>query len=107
MTSGLTDSAFLADFAALSAIGATAAGGVDREAATAADGRAREWLRDWFIHHGLDQRPVDHRQHFLGHGLGGGQEACAEAGDRKNGFANGLHGLDAVGGRSKYRAGAV
>lgn len=56
MTSGLTDSAFLADFAALSAIGATAAGGVDREAATAADGRAREWLRDWFIQHGLDCR---------------------------------------------------
>ena len=37
MTRELTDAAFLADFAELSAIGATAAGGVDREAATAAD----------------------------------------------------------------------
>ncbi|KAA0102089.1 Zn-dependent hydrolase [Mycolicibacterium sp. P1-18] len=56
MTSDLTDEAFLADFAELSAIGATAAGGVDREAATAADGRAREWLRDWFVDHGLQCR---------------------------------------------------
>ncbi|CAN5584699.1 M20 family metallo-hydrolase [soil metagenome] len=56
MTTGLTDTAFLADFAALSAIGATAAGGVDREAATAADGRARDWLRTWFIEHGLQCR---------------------------------------------------
>ena len=36
----------------------------------------------------LDQRPVDHRQHLLGHGLGGGQEPGAEAGDGKNSFAN-------------------
>jgi N-carbamoyl-L-amino-acid hydrolase len=49
----LSEGAFLADFAELSAIGATAAGGVDREAATPADGRAREWLRDWFGEHGL------------------------------------------------------
>ncbi len=49
----LSDHTFLADFAELSAIGATAAGGVHREAATAADGRAREWLRDWFTRHGL------------------------------------------------------
>jgi N-carbamoyl-L-amino-acid hydrolase len=52
----LTDEAFLADFAELSAIGATAAGGVDREAASAADGAAREWLRDWFEAHGLECR---------------------------------------------------
>jgi N-carbamoyl-L-amino-acid hydrolase len=52
----LSEAAFLADFAELSAIGATAAGGVDREAATAADGRAREWLRDWFAKHGLRYR---------------------------------------------------
>ena len=56
MTSDLTDEAFLADFAELSAIGATAAGGVDREAATQADGQAREWLRDWFADHGLQYR---------------------------------------------------
>jgi N-carbamoyl-L-amino-acid hydrolase len=49
----LSEAAFLADFAELSAIGATAAGGVDREAATPADGRAREWLRDWFAERGL------------------------------------------------------
>lgn len=56
MTRELTDAAFLADFAELSAIGATAAGGVDREAATAADGHAREWLRAWFVEHGLNPR---------------------------------------------------
>jgi N-carbamoyl-L-amino-acid hydrolase len=56
MTAGLTDTAFVTDFAALSAIGATAAGGVHREAATVADGRAREWLRAWFIEHGLECR---------------------------------------------------
>jgi len=52
----LGEAAFLADFAELSAIGATAAGGVDREAATAADGRARVWLRNWFADHGLHCR---------------------------------------------------
>lgn len=56
MTVSLTDTTFLTDFADLSAIGATAAGGVHREAATPADGRAREWLRAWFIEHGLDCR---------------------------------------------------
>jgi len=56
MTPDLTDEAFLADFAELSAIGATAAGGVHREAATEADGRAREWLRQWFYRHGLHCR---------------------------------------------------
>lgn len=49
----LSDQAFLRDFAELSAIGATPAGGVHREAATAADGLAREWLRAWFEAHGL------------------------------------------------------
>lgn len=48
--------AFVSDFAELSAFGATAAGGVDREAATAADGLAREWLRGWFDRHGLSTR---------------------------------------------------
>ncbi|MET0899342.1 MAG: M20 family metallo-hydrolase [Mycobacterium sp.] len=50
---GLSEESFLADFAELSAIGATAAGGVHREAATEADGMAREWLRNWFDQHGL------------------------------------------------------
>lgn len=52
----LSDAAFLADFAELSAIGVTAGGGVDREAATLADGRARDWLRAWFDNHGLHCR---------------------------------------------------
>ena len=39
----------------------------------------------------LDERPVDDRQHLLRHGLGGGQKAGAEAGDRENGFAYGFH----------------
>ncbi len=43
------------------------------------------------VDHVLDQRPVDHRQHFLGHRLGGGQEAGAEAGHGENGFANRFH----------------
>ena len=43
------------------------------------------------VDHVLDQRPVDHRQHLLGHRLGGGQEAGAETGDRENGFANRFH----------------
>ena len=45
------------------------------------------------VDHVLDQRPVDHRQHLLRHGLGGRQEPGAEPGDRENGFANGFHGL--------------
>jgi N-carbamoyl-L-amino-acid hydrolase len=53
---GLDSGAFLADFAELSAIGATPAGGVDREAATPADGQARDWLRGWFDRHGLTTR---------------------------------------------------
>ena len=36
----------------------------------------------------LDQRLVDHRQHFLGLRLGGGQEAGAEACDGEHGLAN-------------------
>jgi beta-ureidopropionase / N-carbamoyl-L-amino-acid hydrolase len=47
---------FLADFAELSAIGATGAGGVDREAATPADGHARRWLARWFDRQGLALR---------------------------------------------------
>lgn len=52
----LSDQAFLKDFAELSALGATPAGGVHREAATPADGLAREWLRAWFDDHGLTCR---------------------------------------------------
>jgi N-carbamoyl-L-amino-acid hydrolase len=44
---------FLADFAALSEIGASPNGGVDRQAATPEDGQAREWLCEWFQQHGL------------------------------------------------------
>jgi hypothetical protein len=43
------------------------------------------------VHHMLDQRPVHHRQHLLGHRLGGGQEAGAESGHRENSFANRFH----------------
>ncbi|MEU3474362.1 M20 family metallo-hydrolase [Rhodococcus sp. NPDC006774] len=44
---------FLDDFAAMSQFGATAAGGVHREAATADDGRTRRFLADWFDRHGF------------------------------------------------------
>jgi len=36
------------------------------------------------IHRILDQGPVHHRQHFLGHGFGGGQEPGAKPGHGKN-----------------------
>ena len=40
------------------------------------------------VHHMLDQRPVDHRQHFLGHGLGRGQEAGAKPRHGEHGLAD-------------------
>ena len=43
-----------------------------------------------FLDRILDQRPVDDRQHFLGHRLGGRQEARAQAGDRQDGFTDAL-----------------
>ena len=39
----------------------------------------------------LDQGPVDHRQHLLRHGLGRRQEAGAEPGHGKDGFADEFH----------------
>ncbi|MDV6263738.1 M20 family metallo-hydrolase [Rhodococcoides yunnanense] len=45
--------AFLDDFQTMSSFGATAAGGVHREAATADDGRTRRFLADWFDRHGF------------------------------------------------------
>jgi N-carbamoyl-L-amino-acid hydrolase len=47
---------FLADFAELSAIGATARGGVERQAATAEDGLTRAWLTRWFDENGFAVR---------------------------------------------------
>ena len=47
------DAALLDDFADLSAIGATPAGGVERQAATAEDGGTREWLRAWLSARGF------------------------------------------------------
>src|SRR5262249_44328138 len=41
-----------------------------------------------FVDHMLDQRPVDHRQHLLRHGLGGREEPGAQPGDWKDSFAN-------------------
>lgn len=48
--------AFLADFASMSSIGATPRGGVDRQAATAADGRTRHWFRGLCEAHGFEVR---------------------------------------------------
>jgi hypothetical protein len=42
----------------------------------------------------LDQRAVDHREHLLGHRLGGREEPRAETGDGKDRFADGLHLVD-------------
>src|SRR6476620_6115275 len=43
------------------------------------------------VDHVLDQRPVDHRQHLLRHGLGRGQESGAQSGHGENGFADRSH----------------
>ena len=43
---------------------------------------------DGFAHHILDQRLVDHGQHLLGDGLGGGQHAGTQTGNGENGLAN-------------------
>ncbi|MER2134020.1 MAG: M20 family metallo-hydrolase [Arthrobacter sp.] len=48
-----TNPAFLADFAAMSSHGATAGGGVDRQAATPEDHAARAWFSGWLADHGL------------------------------------------------------
>ncbi|MFI8414106.1 M20 family metallo-hydrolase [Paeniglutamicibacter gangotriensis] len=40
-----SNTSFLADFRSMSSIGATAGGGVDRQAATVADGQTRNWFR--------------------------------------------------------------
>src|SRR5262245_40626241 len=45
------------------------------------------------VDHMLNQRPVDHRQHLLRHGLGGREEPGAQPGDRENGFADRFHEL--------------
>ncbi|WP_158890553.1 M20 family metallo-hydrolase [Amycolatopsis anabasis] len=47
------DRAVLDDFHALSALGATEAGGVERQAATEADRQTREWLVDWLTTRGF------------------------------------------------------
>jgi hypothetical protein len=40
------------------------------------------------VHHMLDERPVDHGQHLLGHRLGRRQETGAEPGHGEHGFAD-------------------
>lgn len=47
------DALLLADFAALCAIGATPAGGVERQAATPEDGATRDWLARWLRERGF------------------------------------------------------
>ncbi|MGL3805260.1 M20 family metallo-hydrolase [Paeniglutamicibacter sp. R2-26] len=47
---------FLADFASMSCNGATAGGGVDRQAATVADGQNRNWFRGLVEGHGFTVR---------------------------------------------------
>lgn len=48
--------AFLADFRSMSTFGATARGGVDRQAATTADGQTRNWFRGLVEGHGFEVR---------------------------------------------------
>jgi hypothetical protein len=47
------DARLLEDFTALSAIGATPAGGVERQAATPEDGAMRAWLTAWLVERGF------------------------------------------------------
>ncbi|MFE7421191.1 M20 family metallo-hydrolase [Rhodococcus sp. NPDC057529] len=44
---------FVADFATMSGFGATEAGGVERQAATAADAQTRRWLAQWLRERGF------------------------------------------------------
>src|SRR5581483_10964663 len=56
-----------------------------------------------FIDHVLDQRPVDHRQHFLRHSFGCRQEPGAKAGDGKNRFTDWGHTIPEMRGeRTEY-----
>ncbi|WP_407547708.1 M20 family metallo-hydrolase [Streptomyces sp. Pv4-95] len=48
------DTAFLEDFTTLSAFGSTPGGGVERQAATAADGEQRAWLHQWLTDRGFE-----------------------------------------------------
>ncbi|MFI8663878.1 M20 family metallo-hydrolase [Rhodococcus qingshengii] len=47
---------FLADFDAMSRFGATEGGGVERQAASAADGQTRDWFRIWLTENGFNCR---------------------------------------------------
>ncbi len=47
------NTALLADFAVMSTFGATPAGGVERQAATAEDGETRAWLAGWLAERGF------------------------------------------------------
>ncbi|TDW30064.1 M20 family metallo-hydrolase [Cryobacterium psychrophilum] len=55
-TSTEQQQAFLADFRSMSSFGATAGSGVDRQAATAADGQTRNWFRGLVEGHGFEVR---------------------------------------------------
>ena len=44
--------------------------------------------RHRLVDHVLDQRTVNHRQHFLGHGLGRGEEPRAEPCHGEHGFTD-------------------
>lgn len=50
---------FLEDFATMSGYGATAGGGVDRQAATAEDHATRRWFGDWLARHGFTVKTDD------------------------------------------------
>lgn len=50
-----SNSSFLSDFAVMSSFGATAGGGVDRQAGTAEDHATRAWFSTWLADHGLTE----------------------------------------------------
>ncbi|MFE4543538.1 M20 family metallo-hydrolase [Arthrobacter sp. NPDC056727] len=51
-----TNEQFLDDFRAMSTFGATAGGGVDRQAGTAADHETRRWFGGWLARHGFEEK---------------------------------------------------
>ncbi|TJY69546.1 M20 family metallo-hydrolase [Arthrobacter sp. CAU 1506] len=51
-----TNQEFLADFATMSGFGATAGGGVDRQAGTTADHATRRWFGEWLAQHGFAEK---------------------------------------------------
>ncbi len=66
-------------------------------AATGDEDEVLDPCRPRLGHHIGEHRPVDDVEQLLGHRLGAGQHAGAQASDRQNGFTDGLHAASSPG----------